>query len=75
MKTIQRKDITDKMVVKAYAERKPFGPWAYEILAEQTGSHENVAYAACERAFEHGLIEYGTSLRSGWLTDKGKALL
>ena len=30
---------------------------------------------AMERAYDHGLIECGVSLRTGWLTAKGEALL
>ena len=28
-----------------------------------------------ERAARRDLVEYGVSLRTGWLTDKGRALL
>lgn len=76
MKALQTKHITDLMVVQAYAAvaDRP-GKWPYELIAEQTGASEKVAYAACERAYDRGLIECGVSLRSGWLTDKGKALV
>lgn len=50
-------------------------PWPYELLMQRTGQPENVCYRACERAERHGLVEYGVSLRAGWLTQKGKALL
>lgn len=50
-------------------------PWPYDLLAEWTGQPIKVCYRAMERAEERGLIEYGTSLRTGWLTEKGKALL
>lgn len=53
----------------------PHLPWPYELLAERTGECEKVCYRAMERAFDRGLIEYGTSLRSGWLTDDGLALI
>lgn len=49
--------------------------WPYEILAQWTGEPEKVCYRAIERASERGLIEYGVSLRTGWLSEKGKALL
>lgn len=32
-----------------------------------------VAYAAMERADDHELVEYGVSLRTGWLTENGEA--
>lgn len=71
-----RKLISDYDVCKAYQERKPFDKeWAYEILAKRFDVPEIVAYRACERAEKRGYLDYGTSLRSGWLTDKGKELL
>jgi len=75
---MQRKDITDKQVCIAYYEYqkdKPFKIFALDILIAMTSAPEKVAYAAMERAYERGLIECGVSLRSGWLTDKGKHLL
>lgn len=50
-------------------------PWPYEALAASTGQPEKVCYRAMERAERRGLIEYGVSLRTGWLTEAGKALL
>src|SRR5271154_7100730 len=86
VETMSRKDVTDAMVVAAYAERirlragPPIDgattvPYAYEILMERTGLSFKECYRACERALDHGLIEYGVSLRCGWLTDKGNELL
>lgn len=78
MKKWKRSDITDVMVVQAYRTARDSNwaeGWPYEVLARQTGVPEKVAYAACERAEAHGLIECGVSLRSGWLTDAGRALL
>ena len=76
---MSRKDVTDIMVLKAYKEfgqmDLPRYKWPYEILAEWTGEHEKVCYRAMERAHKRGLVEYGTSLRTGWLTEKGKELL
>ncbi|MCJ2131584.1 hypothetical protein [Methylobacterium sp. E-045] len=46
-----------------------------EILVRNTGAPWKVVDAAIERAYDHGLIEFGVTMRSGWLTDKGKALL
>lgn len=77
------KDITDKQVCEAYAEaERQRGPewendyeYPYEILMRITGEPEKVCYRAMERADERGYVEYGVSLRTGWLTDKGKALL
>lgn len=47
----------------------------YEALARETGEAEKVCYRAMERAERRGLIEVGTSLRTGWLSAKGKQLL
>lgn len=74
---MSRKDISDKQVVIAYAEyhngaRKE---WPYEILRRMTGQPFMVCYRAMERAAKRGFVESGISLRTGWLTDKGKALL
>ena len=76
------KDITDKEVCAAYREYRDnidesfeHKDWPYEILMRITGQPFKVCYRAMERAERHGLIEYGVSLRTGWLTEKGKELL
>lgn len=50
-------------------------PFPYETLAAETGQPEKVCYRAMQRAERRGLVEYGTSLRTGWLTPAGKTLL
>ena len=79
-----RKDITDYMVCKAYEimqYQKEKSNWTQydtaEIILQKTypTAPEKIIYAALERAYEHGLIEYGVSLRTGWLTSRGKKLL
>jgi hypothetical protein len=71
------KDVPDALVCKAYAEARAnnFVRWPYEMLSEWTRQPEKVCFRAMERACDHGLIEYGVSLRTGWLTDKGRDLL
>ena len=77
------KDVTDKMVCLAYAEaEKQRGEdwqndyeYPYEILKRMTGQCEKVCYRAMERAANRDLIEYGVSLRTGWLTEKGRQLI
>lgn len=77
------KDVTDAMVCMAYAQaQKQRGvnwdndyEYPYIILMRETGECMKVCYAAMERACRHGLIEYGVSLRTGWLTDKGNDLI
>lgn len=75
---MKRSDISDKDVCEAvdrYWNNKQYGLFPYQELSLKFGCPEKVAYSACERAVEHGIIEYGVSLRTGWLTDKGKELL
>lgn len=76
------KDISDKQVCEAYVEskrqREEIPYWyehPYSILMRTTGQCEKVCYRAMERACDRGFIEYGVSLRTGWLTDEGKKLL
>lgn len=72
------KDISDVQVcraIQAFRDRDLELPWPYEALAAETGQPEKVCYRAMERADRRGLIEYGVSLRTGWLTEKGKTLL
>lgn len=67
------KDITDRQVCLAYQQAHDRFP--SEILEATTGQCAKVCYRAMERAFRRGLIDYGTSLRSGWLTAKGLEVL
>lgn len=76
-----RKDITDRAVCLAYlicerdrVEGRP-ARWPYQILQQTSGQPFKVCYRAMERAEKRGLIEYGVSLRTGWLTDKGRELV
>jgi len=75
-----RKDITDLQVCEAYRDswksrQENILIWPEQLLMERTGESEKVCFSAMERAEDHDLIEYGVSLRSGWLTEKGKELL
>jgi hypothetical protein len=77
------KHITDIQVCKAYAEYRKLiarDQWCnhefpYEILHRITGQPGKVCYRAMERAEMRGYIDYGVSLRTGWLTDKGLMLI
>lgn len=70
------KDITDKQVCEAYVESKASPAlWPYEILERITNQPEKVCCRAMERARRRGFIDYGVSLRSGWLTEKGRELI
>ena len=69
-------EITDKMVCAAVQEYQANRDnFPYEILAKRTGKPENLCYKAMIRAERRELIEYGVSLRTGWLTEKGIGLL
>lgn len=70
-----RKDISDQQVCEAVAYTKGTYLRPHEWLAKRTRQPVKVAYRALERARDHGLIDYGVSLASGWLTDEGIALL
>ena len=72
------KHITDAQVcraVQAFRDRDLELPWPYEALAAETGQPEKVCFRAMERADRRGLLDYGVSLRTAWLTEAGKALL
>ena len=72
------KNISDAQVCRAvqdFQDRRLEGPYPYETLAAETGECEKVCFRAMERACRRRLIEYGVSLRTGWLTREGKALL
>lgn len=77
---MSRRDVSDELVCLAVVEYKAryirgerF--YLHEILVEWTKYPEKVCYAAVKRASDRGYIEYGVSLRTGWLTEKGKALI
>lgn len=70
------KDITDKQVIEAYLECKRIGEgWPYDILQDRTGQCWKVCYRAMERSCKRGYIDYGVSLRSGWVTPLGLKVL
>lgn len=74
---MKRSDITDLMVCKAaavYSEARDIR-FITDILVMETGAPLKVVYAAVERTFGRGYLDYGVSLRTAWLTDKGLALL
>ena len=46
-----------------------------DALLETMGYPAKQAYRMLEDAAEEGLIDYGVSARTAWLTDKGRRLL
>lgn len=82
--------ISDTEVCAAYlacqiqkdAEKARGRPWwqsrhetAEVVLKRMTGASDDACLLAMDRAEDKGLVEYGVSLRTGWLTGKGLALL
>lgn len=68
---MKRKDITTKMVLSAYLESKKINKFPHEIIQENTGYPLKVIWSAIERDLDNDYIEYGVSMRTGWLTEKG----
>lgn len=69
----------DRLLLAAYRDQQgrlsePGHRWPYEI-AEAAGYPWKVAYRRMERLVELGFVDYGVSLRTGWLTEKGRARL
>ena len=75
---VKRADLTDLMVLEAYIKSDDFRRntdkivWPEDIIHQNTGFPFKVIQRAMERVESKGFIEYGVSLRSGWLSDKGK---
>jgi len=75
------KDITDLQVCEAFAQmrsRREAGEisvYVDDILHQHTGEHMKVCFRAMERACSRGLVDYGVSLRGGWLTEAGIELI
>jgi len=78
---MSRKNIPDWLVCAAYVEAQKRHKatnnivFALDILMQWTGEPEKVCYVAMERADDRGYIDYGVSLRAGWVTDEGAELL
>lgn len=71
------KDISDAQVCEAVAlrDRRREGgqdQFVTDILAEKTGQPLKVCEAAMKRAHRRGLIDFGVSLRTAWLTESGR---
>ena len=70
------KDISDIKVCEAIREYQLNNSiYADEILMKMTNQVRKVCIKAMERAENKDLIEYGVSLRTAWLTNKGLELL
>lgn len=76
------KDITDLQVVIAIDQARngqrfanEVQRFANEVLEKITNQPAKVCMRALERAHKRGYLEWGISLRTAWLTQKGKDLL
>jgi hypothetical protein len=80
------KNISDYLVCKAVAQywqdNEGRTAWIegsfkfpYDYIHDWTGEPAKVCYRAMERAVKNDLLSYGVSIRTAWLTDKGKAIL
>lgn len=70
------KDISDLLVCKAYRKGEGLSNgYVDEILMAETGEVQKVCLSAMSRACGRGLVDYGISLRSGFLTKEGRELL
>lgn len=69
--TWKRSDITDLAVLCAAAFRDQGEFITDRLRRRYPDCPPKVLYAAIERASKRGLLDYGVSLRSGWVTAEG----
>jgi len=75
-KPIKRSDISTKAVLEAchkFHNGNNLAPW--QILIDEFDAPEKVVFAAMEREEIKGLIDYGVSLGTAWVTPKGYEFL
>lgn len=83
---MQLKDITNLQVVRAVRvacielartdeSSRLTARHAAQVLMDDTGAPEKLAYAALFRATDRGLLNYGVSVRMAWLEDKALEML
>jgi hypothetical protein len=73
---MQLKDIPTKEVLEQqqkWCENKDL-PFTYEVLGKKYGS-EKLVFKKMEKLANENYLEYGVSLRTAWLTDKGKEFI
>ena len=77
---MQLKDISTKEVLQLqnkwsennHEDITTENPFVYEILAKKYGVDEKLIFSKMEKLEDEGYLEYGVSLRTAWLTEKGK---
>lgn len=67
----QEPKISIKQVLEAYQNKRSIGKSVEIILMDQTGLSEKECYSAMQKCCAKDYVEYGVSLRHGWLTQKG----
>lgn len=81
---MKRSDISDRLICEAIALSKKIREegsdgaqivWPHDLIMPWLDVPFAVVDAALNRAYERDLIECGVSLRSAWLTEKGRALI
>ena len=56
-----------------HKEKNGITPW--QALMDKFSAPEKVVYAAMDRDCDKGLLDYGTTLRTAWVTEEGYELL
>ena len=80
-KHMKRSDIPTIEVLKAYQKydqnrySESITEFPTEMLMKKYNCSEKLVYSAIQRDYNNGLIEFGISIRTGWLTDKGIDIL
>ena len=72
---MQVKDISTLEALQSIADWKATDLAATELLAQRTGAPIKVCYRKLEKMDVAGFTDFGVSLRTGWLTDKGKRFI
>ena len=74
---MKRSDITTLSVLKACDKfhKKSKKLMAIETLINEYSLPKKIIYRAMERDCKNGLIEYGTSLGTAWVTETGYKFL
>jgi len=72
---MKRSDIPTIEVLKACNALQPRSITPYQYLINKFKAPEKVVFAAMDRDYSKGLIEYGVCLSSSWLTNKGHIYL
>ncbi len=67
-------DVPERAILEAYEAFHQGASWIWEVPALSVFPPK-VLWAKVDKLLGRGFLEYGTSIRSAWLTDKGRARL